>query len=418
MNKRPTSFPESFLWGVATSAYQVEGGNYNNWSVWELENAKTLAKLAEYKLRDLPMWNDIRSEAVRSENYLSGIAIDHYNRFESDFDIVRKMNLNAFRFSIEWSRVEPDEGMWNVTEVEHYKRYIKTLRLRGIEPILTLYHWASPVWFADKGGFEKSRNIEYFVRFAEKILEELGPDLQYIITVNEPDTLAQRGYFTQEHPPQKRSLTKSIWVYRNQLKAHKRIYSLAKRRSRHFQIGFVKNYTNVVRGDERFLTKLAVWLDYAIKDGIILRYIGRRQDFLGVSYYLTDVYKGFQTVHTNPVVSDLGWGLQPEGLEHVLKRLRRYKKPIYVMGTGVADIGDNYRRDWISKTILSIQRARVSGVDVKGYFYGNLFDNFEWAYGRWPRFGLIGIDYENNLRRIPKKSAAYYAMVVKKIRGV
>lgn len=425
MNKRGISFPKSFLWGASTSAHQVEGGNYNNWSLWEQENAKTLAKSAEYKLRDLQIWDKIRAEATRPDNYISGRAIDHYNRYESDFEIVRKMNLNAFRFSIEWSRVEPDEGVWNVTEIEHYKRYIKALRVLGIEPVITLYHWTVPAWFASKGAFEKSRNIEYFVRFADKIIEELGPALRYIVTVNEPDTAATHGYYTQEHPPQKRSLAKLIWVYRNHLKAHKIIYSLAKRRSRRFKVGFVKSYANAERGDERLTTRLAVWLDRTIRDRLVLRYVGHKQDFIGVNYYHNDVWRGIKPhlgatsgATKDEPLNDLGWTMHPENLEKVLMRLKRYKKPIFILDTGVADMDDKHRRDWISKTIVSMQRARVVGVNVQGYFHWSMFDNFEWAYGRWPRFGLIGIDYDNNLRRIPRKSAAYYAMIVKKMRGL
>ena len=411
-------FPKSFLWGAATSAHQVEGGNYNNWTVWELENAKSLAKSAQYKLRDLPVWGDVQREATRPDNYVSGRAIDHYNRYESDFDIVRKMNLNAFRFSIEWSRIEPDEGVWDVTEIEHYKKYIKALRARGIEPIVTLYHWTVPVWFAKKGAFERSRNVEYFVRFAEKVLEELGTDLRYIVTINEPDTVASHGYYTQEHPPQKRSLLKMFWVYRNHLRAHKKIYSLAKKRSRRFKVGFVKSYAHTVRGDDRFSTRLAVWLDQLVRDRLVLGYVGRRQDFIGVNYYFSDTYKGFQIVHEGQAVSDLGWELYPEGLEHVLVRLGRYKKPLYILETGVADMRDQHRREWLNKTIVSMQRARKAGVDIRGYMHWSMFDNFEWAYGHWPRFGLIGIDYESDLKRVPRKSAAYYAMVVKKMRGV
>lgn len=403
---------------MSTSAHQVEGGNYNNWTLWEQDNAKTLAKSAEYKLRDLQIWDKISSEATRPDNYISGIAIDHYKRYESDFEIVRKMNLNAFRFSIEWSRIEPDEGVWNVTEINHYKRYIKALRVRGIEPIVTLYHWTIPIWFANKGAFEKSRNIDYFVRFAEKIIEELGPALRYIVTVNEPDTVASHGYYTQEHPPQERSLTKRIWVYRNHLKAHKIVYSLAKRHSRRFKVGFVKKYTNIECGDERLSTRVGVLIDRIVRDKLVLLYVGKKQDFIGVNYYFSDTFHGFRIRNENVLTSDLGWELKPEGLEKVLLGLRRYNKPVFVLETGVADMDDKYRRDWINKTIVSVQRARVAGVNVQGYFYWSMFDNFEWAYGRWPRFGLIGIDYYNDLKRVPRKSATYYATIVKKMRGV
>ena len=168
------SFPKRFLWGASTSAHQVEGGNHNNWTVWELENAKALASSARYKLEHLDNWSNIKQQAVSPENYVSGRAIDHYTRYESDFDIAKKMHLNAFRCSIEWSRIEPEEGVWNAQEIEHYRQYFQSLRKRGIEPVVTLYHWTVPVWFAQKGAFARSGNVKYFVRFADKIFTELS----------------------------------------------------------------------------------------------------------------------------------------------------------------------------------------------------------------------------------------------------
>lgn len=418
MTAKKMQFPKSFLWGAATSAHQVEGGNHNNWSVWELENAKALAKSAQYKIGHLDAWSEIQKLATSPDNYVSGRAIDHYNRYEKDFDIVKKMNLNAFRFSVEWSRIEPEEGVWNAKEIEHYRRYIAALKRRGIEPIITLYHWTVPVWFAKKGAFARAGNIQYFVRFADKVLEELGKDLRLITTINEPDTVATHGYFTQDHPPATRSFLKMIWVYRNHLKAHKEVYALAKKRSRRFKIGFVKGYAHVSEGDERFSSRLAARLDRFIRDDVVLNYVGRKTDFIGVNYYFTDTYKGFSIVHDDRAVNDLGWEMKPENLQHVLKRLGRRNKPIIVMETGVADRNDRFRKDWLNGTIRSVQQAIADGVNVQGYLHWSLFDNFEWAYGRWPCFGLIGIDYEDDLKRVPRKSAAYYAAVVRKMRGL
>lgn len=411
-------FPKSFLWGAATSAHQVEGGNHNNWSVWELENAKALAKSAQYKIGHLDNWPEIRKLATTPDNYVSGRAIDHYNRYEKDFDIVKKMNLNSFRFSIEWSRIEPEEGVWNAKEIEHYRQYIAALKKRGIEPIVTLYHWTVPVWFAKKGAFARAGNVQYFVRFADKVLEELGKDLRLITTINEPDTVATHGYLTQDHPPATHSILKMIWVYRNHLKAHKEVYALAKKRSRRFKVGFVKGYSYVSEGDERFSSRFAARLDRFMRDDVVLNYVGRKTDFIGVNYYFTDTYKGFSIVHDDHAVNDLGWEMKPENLQHVLRRLGRRNKPLIVMETGVADRSDRFRKDWLNGTIRSVQLAIADGVNVQGYLHWSLFDNFEWAYGRWPCFGLISIDYEDDLKRIPRKSAAYYAAVVKKMRGL
>src|SRR6266536_1159314 len=125
----PLTFPKRFFWGVSTSAHQVEGGNHNQWSVWELENAQSLAK-----------WDDIEPEATDPRNYVSGAAVDHYNRYEQDFAYVKAMNMNAFRFSIEWSRIEPSEGAWNVEAIQHYREYLQALHRKGIEPFVTLWH--------------------------------------------------------------------------------------------------------------------------------------------------------------------------------------------------------------------------------------------------------------------------------------
>lgn len=411
-------FPKHFLWGAATSAHQVEGGNHNNWTVWELENAKALAKAAEYRLSGLEKWDHIRKEALRPENYVSGKAIDHYNRYEGDFDIAKHMYLNAFRFSIEWSRIEPEEGVWNAAAIEHYRKYLQAMKARGLEPVVTLYHWTVPVWFAKKGGFAKRRNIQYFVRFAETVLFELGKEFRFVTTVNEPDTVATHGYFLQDHPPQQHSFPRMVWVYWNHLRAHKEVYSLARTISRRFKVGFVKSYAHVEPADTRLISRFMTRLDYFVRDDVPLRYVGRKQDFIGLNYYFSDKWEGTKVVHDDELNSDLGWELKPSNLEFVLKRLGRKKKPIIVMETGVADYDDVHRQDWLAQTITAVHRALSAGVAVQGYLHWSLFDNFEWAYGKWPRFGLVAIDYKNDLKRVPRKSARYYANIVKKMRGL
>lgn len=418
MAKVELQFPKSFLWGAATSAHQVEGGNHNNWTIWELENAKVLAKAAEYKIGHLPVWPEIKKLASTPDNYVSGRAIDHYNRYEEDFDLMQKMHLNAFRFSIEWSRIEPEEGAWNVKEIEHYKQYIAALKKRGLEPMVTLYHWTVPVWFARKGAFEKASNIQYFVWFAEKILEELGKDLTFITSVNEPDTVAGHGYYLQEHPPAVRSPWKVFWVYRNHLKAHKEVYDMAKKRSRRFKVGFVKSYSAVRAGDDSRLSRFMAWGDRLVRDRLVLRYVGRKTAFIGANYYFSDAYKGLKIVNESDYISDLGWEMHPENILLVLRSLARYKRPIFVMENGLADRNDAYRKDWLTKTITAVQSALKEGVDVRGYLHWSAFDNFEWAYGRWPSFGLVEIEYENDFKRVIRPSGRYYAAVVKKIRGV
>lgn len=412
------NFGHRFYWGAATSAHQVEGNNHNNWSVWELENARSLAKSAEYKLSDLPIWSQIRAQATDPDNYVSGIAIDHYRRYELDLAIAQKLNLNAYRFSIEWSRIEPEEGVWNREAIDHYRSYIREIKRRGMEPMPTLFHWTTPVWFSDKGGFERSQNIKYFTRFCERVIDEYHQDVRYITSINEPDTVASHGYITLDHPPQRRSFVKAFFVYRNLLKAHKHVHSYAHRKSRRLRVGFTKSYAWVRPGDERLITRLAVKGDLWLRDDVPLWYLRRKCDFIGVNYYFSDRHIGLRLDNTHEKLNDLGWEMRPEDIKHVLIRLKKWKKPLLVTESGVADQQDEHRKWWIAQTLAGIYAAHTAGAEVIGYLHWSLFDNFEWAYGRWPRFGLVEIDYNDNLKRTVRPSGIWYGKLVKKLRGL
>lgn len=412
------TFPPRFFWGAATSAHQVEGHNHNNWSVWELENAKTLAHSAEYKLSDLPGWSEVRAQATDPDNYVSGVAIDHYNRYKLDLAIAEKLHLNAFRFSIEWSRVEPEPGVWSREGIDFYRDYIKEIKKRGMEPMPTLYHWTVPVWFQDRGGFERASNVKYFVRFAEKVIDEYHQDIRFITSINEPDTVSSHGYITLDHPPQHRSYVKAFLVYRNLLRAHKLVYTYAHKKSRRLKVGFTKSYAWVRAGDDRALTRFAVRADLWLRDDVPLRYVRRKLDFIGLNYYFSDRHVGLTIDNTNEKLNDLGWEMRPEDLKHVLIRLKKWKKPILITESGVADRNDAHRKWWIAQSLAAVHVAMKSGVDVIGYMHWSLFDNFEWAYGRWPRFGLVEIDYDNDLKRTVRPSGMWYGKLVKKMRGL
>ena len=413
----PLAFPKRFFFGASTSAHQVEGNNHNNWSVWELESAKTLAKSAEYKLADLPVWDEVKDDAIDPDNYVSGEAIDHYSRYQLDLALAEKLNMNAFRFSIEWSRIEPEPGVWNREAIDHYRDYIREIKRRGMEPLPTLYHWTVPVWFSEMGGFEHKGNIKFFTRFAEKVIDEYHEDFRYITTINEPDTVISHGYITLDHPPQQRSYLKAFLVYRNLLRAHKAIYNYAHKKSRRLKVGFTKSYAWVRAGDDRLITRLAVRVDLWVRDDVVIRYVRRKCDFLGVNYYFSDRHIGVGINNENTKVNDLGWDMRPEDLKHVLIRLKKWKKPIIITETGVADHRDEHRKWWIAQTLAAVHGAIHAGVDVFGYLHWSLLDNFEWAYGRWPRFGLIGVDYKNGLKRTVRPSAVWYGKLISKMKG-
>ena len=412
----PLSFPKRFFWGASTAAHQVEGGNHNQWTVWELENARALAEQAKYQADHLPKWDDIKDEASDPSNYVSGATVDHYKLYDKDFAYLKAMNMNAFRFSIEWSRIEPEEGAWNVEAIQHYREYLQALKAKGIEPFVTLWHWTMPVWFVQKGGFEKRANVKFFVRFAEKILQELGQDFRYIITINEPDTFIGQGYIEGNWPPMQRHKLTALWVYLNLAKAHRDVYKMIKARSRKFIVGLSKNSVHQYAGDDAWLSKVSAVVSTWGADTFFLNRVRRKMDFIGVNYYFTNRFFGYKVHNPNKNVNDMGWDMQPQNIEFVLERLHnKYHLPIIVTENGVADRDDEFRKWWIGQTLVAMHKALQKGVKLEGYLHWSLLDNFEWSSGFWPRFGLLAVDRKTK-KRIPRESAKWFAKMLKQIR--
>lgn len=410
-------FPKNFLWGVSTSAHQVEGGLHNQWTVWELENAKSLAAQSPYHYDDLENWEDIKRVAKTPSNYVSGKAANHYELFEQDIELVRKLNMNSFRFSIEWSRVQPQPDAWDVEAVNHYKAVLLACKKQGIEPVVTLFHFTLPEWFAEAGGFERAGNIKYFTDYAERILSELGPTVRYVITINEPEVYATESYYKGHWPPQQQSNLARIRVLRNLAKAHnqaaKRIHAL----NRRYKVSIAKNSAFVYPGDDAALSVRAASVLQYFQDDYFLKKVVKRCDFIGVNYYFSDRVYGYRIHNPNERVSDLGWDMQPGHLEHTLERLYdKYQLPILITENGLADADDSDRGWWLAGTILAMQKALDSGVELIGYLHWSLLDNFEWDKGFWPRFGLFAVDYKT-MKRTPRQSAVWLAKTLRKIRG-
>lgn len=410
-------FPKRFLWGAATSAHQVEGSNHNQWSVWELENAKSLAAQAGYQYGDLANWNEIKSQATDPDNYVSGRAVDHFTYYKQDIAIARKLNMNALRFSVEWSRVEPKEGSWDVAAINHYKDYVDELIRSGIEPVLTLFHFTLPVWFSEMGGFEKKSNIRYFVRFAEKILQELGKDITYVITINEPEVYVAESYYEGRWPPAKQSKLLTIKVLNNLATAHNKTAKMIHGLSRRYKVSVAKNSCYIYAGDDARLSMTSASVLQYFQDDYFIKKVRRSCDFLGVNYYFSSRVYGYRIHNPDRQLSDMGFDMQPSDLEHVLERLwAKYKLPIMITENGCADASDKKRQWWLTQSIVALQRAISNGVDVKGYLHWSLLDNVEWDKGRWPRFGLVAVNYET-LERSLRPSARRYGAFIKKIRG-
>lgn len=382
-----------FLFGASTSSHQVEGGNHNNWSEWEEKTAEEKTESAkkrrwpEYLLNAYP-------SPYQKENYISGIATDHYHRYEEDFDIARSLGHNAHRFSIAWSRIEPKEGKFDEKEIEHYRNVIAALRARGMEPFITLWHWAVPVWFAEKGGWESPECVSYFSRFVEKIVSELGDNVHFWITLNEPEIFTSTSYLLGNWPPQKKSLVAYLAVLRNLIRGHKSAYKIIKKQYPNAEIGIAKNNIDFEAMGGKMVNRfLKFFGDWWWNSYFLDRIVGY-QDFIGLNHYFhSGINYGFEK-HEKKVVSDVGWEIYPKSIYAVLKDLTRYEKPIYVTENGVADAQDIYRGRLIKESLEWVKKAQQEGVDVRGYLHWSLLDNFEWADGFWPRFGLVAVDYK------------------------
>lgn len=419
-------FPKDFLWGASTSGHQVEGGLHDQWTAWESDHAAKLAETAEKRLHGLRIWPQIEKQAKNPRNYISGRGVDHFNRYEHDFKLVKQLNLNALRFSIEWSRIEPEQGEWNQAAIDHYKKYIRRLKAHNIEPVLNVWHWTMPVWFADMGGFKYRRNLKYFERYVRLVAKEFTKDVKYILTLNEPNVYTSYSYMVPEPvsavrwPPEEKSPLSAGRVYLNLLTAHRRAYHILKRQKPSLQIGIASHLANIqAKRPHNWLDEeITQWMRY-FWDWWFLKHSRHEQDFIGFNYYFTDYYRfKFPVAPSDPKMplSDMGWYMEPEGIYPLLLRAwAHYKKPIIITENGVADSKDEYRRWWLEETIIAIERAASEGVDIKGYFHWSLLDNFEWSYGWWPKFGLIRVDRKNDLRRIIRPSAEWLAKHIERL---
>ena len=415
VSKRISAFPADFLWGAGVSAYQVEGGNHNDWTVWELAHATELASKAEERWGKLVNWPAIKEQATNPANYVSDIAVDHFHRYKEDFRILKQLNLNAFRTGIEWSRLEPEEGKWNEEAFQHYHTYLKELSAQCITPIVTLWHQTLPVWFAEKGGFAKRKNLKYFTQHIQKVGEKLGHDMKYVIVMNEPNMYTWFSYYVGENPPQVKSFWTSVKVYLNLIQAYKESYRILKKIDHTLQIGTAHHIIHLSEGDEKWTTRFWVRFRGHQWNWFFLRRARGQMDFVGMNYYHADTYFGKTIKNPNKKLSDMGWDMQPQLIEEVLKQTyQKTRKPILITENGVADSDDAFRRWWLEGTLRGIQRALRADVPVIGYIHWSLLDNFEWTHGFWPKFGLVAID-RKTMKRIIRPNARWFARVIRGI---
>lgn len=393
--KEPLVFPKGFLWGTSTSAYQVEGGAKTDWSEWE-KSPKRLKKLAKQK-KD-------------PADFTCGQGVDSYNRWEEDLDLAKDLNTNTIRLGIEWARLQPEKDEWDVGVLDHYRLLLEGAEARGLKTVVTLWHWTNPLWFRAEGGWENKKASEYFATYVEFVVKELGGAVDFWVTLNEPMAVLSHAYLFGNWPPNKKNPFKFFKATINLIKAHKRAYNII---HHHFpeakvSITNLSGYFEVANRFNPLALLIKNFLEF-FTNKFFLGRIARQLDYIGLDYYFHErvvAYPPFRK-NLNKFVTDLGWEIYPEGIYHVLKDLACYGLPVIVLENGLADKDDRFRERFIKEHLYWVWRAIDEGVDVLGYSHWSLLDNFEWAYGWAPKFGLYEVDLKTLERKLRPSGKAY-----------
>lgn len=414
-NKKFLQFPKNFLWGTATSAHQIEGNNINSdWWFWEQQNK---GKVLE-----------VREEKFKGKKFEpSGRACDVYNLYEKDFDLIQKLNNNIYRMSIEWARLEPKQGEWNLDELEHYKNVLKALKKRKIQVMLTLHHFTNPQWFAMKGGWVNWQSPKYFKRYTEFVTKNLGDWVDFWITINEPKVYMDMCYLSAFWPPQEKNIKKAIRVYLNMIRAHKQAYKVIHRvidkGAKWAKVGVAGNALSFTSYKKhRLIELLYIHLADKIINHSFFDLSKKYHDFLGVNFYFRVRLRQKNDKGIMPEimdvkdpegeVSDMGWLIYPHGLFSILMDFKDLNLPIYITENGMATTDDKRRVNFIIEHLKEVYYAIRAGVDVRGYFHWSLLDNFEWDKSFGPKFGLVEVDFKTQKRK-PKPSFEVYAEICK-----
>jgi beta-glucosidase len=409
------------LWGASISSHQTEGNNFNDWTEWEKLNASRLASEAAGKFQEqVPDWPLIEQEATDPQNYISGISTDHYRKFPEDIAIAKRLGLKALRFSLEWSRIQPQPGVFDQEAIAHYKKVVETLVAAGMEPVVTIHHRTLPVWVRDQGGWAAKKAVSAYGEYVRRMLAEL-PAVKFWMPINEPVLYVAGGYLGGVYPPGKRNIFKAWLAFRNLAQANNLAYGLIHKARPDAVVGMPHAALYVCPEKDRWYDHLAVQLVHYFGNWRMLN--RTKYDFIGVQYYtraVVDVrFKHgimptiIDVLQHPKVKTDMGWEIYPEGLYQFLKALAvRYDKPIYITENGITDKRDRLRADFIRQHLTATQRAIADGADVRGYFYWSLLDNQEWDKGFWPRFGLVGVDRQT-LARTVRPSAEEYGNIIR-----
>ena len=425
LKQAPLRFGRDFLWGSATASHQIEGNcTNNNW--YRFESAV-----------------DEQGKPRILNGQKAGLCCDSWNLYKEDVQLMKALSFNAYRFSVEWSKIEPRQGEFDESALDHYVQEVNEMLANGIEPMITLHHFSNPIWFEDQGAFLQDDSPAIFTRFVERVIQRLGPKVKLWCTINEPAIYAVLSYFNAEFPPALKDAVKAARVYRNMLLAHTAAYNAIKKIKPDAQVGLVVHVAlfdppnrwslldiliarmlNNNMNNSHFDYLVKGRFDFSIPGMVDEKFRGGQKDafdFIGLNYY-TNHYRVFKpfakeqfieiTRAPREELTDMGWAVYPEGMYRSLKLIAGYtSKPIYITENGIADAADTRRARYIEDHLLVINKAIADGIDVRGYLYWTLMDNFEWAHGFEARFGLYHVDFATRKRTLYEGSRKLVEMI-------
>jgi beta-glucosidase len=397
-------FPDGFLWGAATAGHQVEGGNVaSDW--WAFEQSGQVP-------------------------FHSGEACRHRELYAQDFDLARALGHNAHRFSVEWARIEPRPGRYDEDALDHYAAVVAALRRRGLEPVVTLHHFVAPAWFTAREGWLAADGPERFAAYVQRVVDRLAPDVRWWLTVNEPTVWAKHAYVTGDWPPCVRGdWGRSLRGLRAMARGHRLAYRIIHGRRPDAMVGLAHSAPYVVPSNPaRALDRWAARARDLGLNRLLFALIGRPAerwlDFIGINYYNRTVVRWAPRGRAVLLgedddrprdgearrFSDMGWEIWPEGLAGTLRAFAAYRRPLLVTENGIATADEALRVDYLVAHLRAVAQAIREGVPVLGYLHWSLIDNFEWALGFAPRFGLCAVDFATQART-PRRVAAVYAEI-------
>lgn len=408
------SLSPGMLLGVASSATQVDGGALDH------------------------SWNDWYAQGKVRNGGDPRLAADHWNRWREDVLLMHRMGIQTYRFSVEWARIEPEEGRFDLEALEHVKEELMLLLAVGIRPLVTLYHFTTPMWFEDKGGWEKYDNVRCFLIYVERVVKHIGHLASEYITINEPNAYAYNGYVSGNWPPGKKSVSAACGVLSNLASAHIKAYRLIHdvRRGLGFRDSRVSfaiqlrvfeprnrlNPTHRITAAEAEKLFQTLPLEAMVTGQFRrpLRNNGRDRkgtycDFYAVNYYSRSTVSGLADgAREGCYKNDLGWEIYPQGIVQVCAPLSRLRAmPIYITGNGTCDLNDSFRSRFLYEHLKALSE---SGLPVKRYYHWCFTDGFQWLEGSYARFGLVYTDFET-MERTVKRSGEFYSKIIKH-RGV